>query len=363
LQKYIEGIADVIRREKPVQIITLSPNPTMRVNGTRRANATYLKTIAWYRNYPFFNILSLLRKLGKCEWEQVIVVYPFPIVLDLVAFYCALKCIPVSCVYVDDIVLDGALKPVSGLYESIFAHFTRRVFRRISVMSHAYAASSRALKECDGELHEISPVLSVVDSIDLGLHKASFKNKLGFDTTLRVHLFVGGLRERLRYKRLDVVLQAWRKYSEVYPEDKLIVVGSGELSEYYRDMARSLGLTGVSFEGFVEDGRLVELYKAADTFVIASDDNNEAFGIVCVEAMTCGCTLVVTDIPAFRGSVGKESLSGVYFAHPNSVKSFENGIRFFRENLDSTMAVANMQYARRHYSRKTTRRAIRHFAG
>ncbi|MGC9110158.1 MAG: glycosyltransferase family 4 protein [Caldimicrobium sp.] len=59
----------------------------------------------------------------------------------------------------------------------------------------------------------------------------------------------------------------------------------------------------IKFLGFKEDKELVELYNQALCLVLPS--LYETFGFPVVEAMACGCPVVISDIPAFR-EIAKE---------------------------------------------------------
>ena len=61
----------------------------------------------------------------------------------------------------------------------------------------------------------------------------------------------------------------------------------------------------VVFKGFVTKEVLIDNYLASDIFVLPSEDNNEAFGIVVIEAMLYGNVIIGTDIPGIRGAVKK----------------------------------------------------------
>lgn len=75
----------------------------------------------------------------------------------------------------------------------------------------------------------------------------------------------------------------------------LVILGEGELRPELSALVRSLGLDGrVIMPGFVKDPS--PWYRAADLFVLTSD--NEGFGNVIVEALSCGVPVVATDCPS-----------------------------------------------------------------
>jgi len=78
----------------------------------------------------------------------------------------------------------------------------------------------------------------------------------------------------------------------------LSIVGKGPAR---RSLERHAALEGVShkvtFEGFVSDDRLEQLYRDANIFVLPSVGENESFGIVQLEAMSHGLPVINTALP------------------------------------------------------------------
>lgn len=62
--------------------------------------------------------------------------------------------------------------------------------------------------------------------------------------------------------------------------------------------------TAVEFLGAIPQSGLPELYRRAAVFVapfiVASNGDSEGLGLVTIEAIACGCPVVVSDIPAVR---------------------------------------------------------------
>ena len=63
-------------------------------------------------------------------------------------------------------------------------------------------------------------------------------------------------------------------------------------------MAYNLGIGDrVEFCGFVQNDLLPNVYNSVSVSVSVSD--SESFGVVAVEAMSCGCPVVVSDADGF----------------------------------------------------------------
>jgi glycosyltransferase involved in cell wall biosynthesis len=115
-------------------------------------------------------------------------------------------------------------------------------------------------------------------------------------------LFVGRLVEK---KGLATLIAALPAIVERYPEVELLVAGSGPEEAALRDQVRTLGLDArVRFLGAVSQQALPALYRQAALFVApfvtAANGDQEGLGLVVLEALGCGCPVLVGDVPALR---------------------------------------------------------------
>lgn len=113
-------------------------------------------------------------------------------------------------------------------------------------------------------------------------------------------LFVGRLVEK---KGLVHLVAAMPLILKIRPNAKLVVVGGGPQGELVRSQVQELGLgSSVQFLGGLPQSALSDLYQRAAVtvapFVQASDGDQEGLGLVVIEAMGCGCPVVVGDVPA-----------------------------------------------------------------
>ena len=97
------------------------------------------------------------------------------------------------------------------------------------------------------------------------------------------------------YKGFDYLVRAAAHLSEEYC---VLIGGSGPLRGDLERQIREEGLEGkVRLLGYVREEDVPLLYGACDVFVMSSLMKTEAFGIVQVEAMSCGKPVVATTIP------------------------------------------------------------------
>jgi glycosyltransferase involved in cell wall biosynthesis len=95
------------------------------------------------------------------------------------------------------------------------------------------------------------------------------------------------------YKGVDITIQALPRIAEVFPEVKYLVIGRGDDQPRLVKLAQDFGVGDrVIFAGFIPTQELVEYYRLADAYVMPS---HEGFGIVYLEAMSCGIPVLSGD--------------------------------------------------------------------
>jgi glycosyltransferase involved in cell wall biosynthesis len=103
-------------------------------------------------------------------------------------------------------------------------------------------------------------------------------------------LFIGRL---VKYKGLEYLLRAM-----VGVRASLHVVGEGPMRRALERICHDLQLDDTAhFAGIVTDDDLTVYLHACDLLVLPSIGNNEAFGLVQLEAMACGKPVVSTNLP------------------------------------------------------------------
>lgn len=92
----------------------------------------------------------------------------------------------------------------------------------------------------------------------------------------------------------------------------VVFIGSGPLEEDMRRRADELGITArMHILRDVPDEVKIAHLHAASVFVLPSISRNEAFGLVLLEAMTCGLPLVTTDLPTGVAFVNQHEKTGL----------------------------------------------------
>lgn len=139
-------------------------------------------------------------------------------------------------------------------------------------------------------------------------------------------LFVGGLDRAHFFKGVDVLLKAASALSS--DKWKLKIVGKGELIVGYKYLAKELKIEHkVEFLDNVSNADLPEIYRESDVLVLPSVNRNEAFGIVLLEAMSCGLAVIASDLPGVR-TVFEEKVHG-YLVQPGNILDLKEKIEYF----------------------------------
>lgn len=113
-------------------------------------------------------------------------------------------------------------------------------------------------------------------------------------------------------------------------------------------------LPNVRFLGRVSDEELTRLYNQAVCFIFPSI--YEGFGLPLLEAMTCGCPVLASDIPVFREVCGD---AAIYF-NPYDETSIRNAIAHFlslNKEEQEKLQTAGYEHAQR-YSWEQSARSI-----
>ncbi len=124
------------------------------------------------------------------------------------------------------------------------------------------------------------------------LDRQAARSQTDLPQGIPVLLFAGRL---ISLKGVVHLLRAMPRVLAACPEARLVLVGDGEERPRLEQVTRELHLVErVSFVGAREHEEVIRYMRAADIFVLPS--LIESFGIVLVEAMSCGLPIVASNI-------------------------------------------------------------------
>ncbi len=132
------------------------------------------------------------------------------------------------------------------------------------------------------------------------------------DLTSRTVVAAGRLS---RIKGFDLLIDAWAEVAEVHPDWQLQIWGEGGLRDELTQQIADLGLSGkVHLMGF--SNQLVTEMSRASLFVLSS--RAEGYGMVILEAMSCGLPVVSTDCPSGPAAIITSGTTGILVPNQDS---------------------------------------------
>jgi len=163
---------------------------------------------------------------------------------------------------------------------------------------------------------EFNPWLDGVRHCPLGIREglaedgeAELRAALGFAPTCHDILVVGRMAKGEGQKGHRELIQAMTRVVREVPDARLIVAGSGDDVDTYREMARQTSAAErILFCGYVPDPLLRTLYRRVGVFAMPS--RQEGFGLVYLEAMAAGLPCVASPWDA-AGEVVLDGQTGV----------------------------------------------------
>jgi 1,2-diacylglycerol 3-alpha-glucosyltransferase len=125
------------------------------------------------------------------------------------------------------------------------------------------------------------------------------RRDLGISAEATVYLYAGRVAEE---KNLRFLMETFARIRAEEKDSILVMAGDGPLRKPLEEEAARCGLgEGIRFAGFLDQGRLKDLYKDADLFLFAS--KTETQGLVLVEAMAGGTPAIAVDALGVRDVV------------------------------------------------------------
>ena len=153
--------------------------------------------------------------------------------------------------------------------------------------------------------------------------KQNFKSKYISSNNGLIFLFTG---QMILRKGVNYLLKAWVKHTQLYPDDKLVLVGGGVFLERWKKEYRKY--SSIIFEGTVAYDEIFKYYAIADVYILPTIEDN--WSLVVPEAMACGLP-VATSI--YNG------------CHVELIQDGENGFVFDTFNQESiTNVLAKFHY-------------------
>lgn len=264
-----------------------------------------LRSILSYGNAAF--LPQLAWKLS--EFDVVHLHYPFfgstEAILLAKKFFKHLKLITT---YHMDVFSDNCMVNVFVKYSNKF--ILPKIIEassKVIITSYDYNESGflgKFIKQKPSKFVEI-PLGVDIHKFKLASKSEKLLEKYKLDAFTKIILFVGALDAAHSFKGVPVLLSAFKKLNKY----KLLIVGGGDKLSEYKKLAVSLGISesSIIFAGKIDGYDLPGYYNLADVLVLPSTSSGEAFGMVLLEAMSCGTPVIASNLRGVRSIVSDQA--------------------------------------------------------
>jgi glycosyltransferase involved in cell wall biosynthesis len=277
---------------------------------------------------------SLPEELHRRDVEILHANFPSPYIAFNVAVASLSRYIPAVLTWHNDLpaVTSGARFLVQAHDRFVLPKYIR-AYRRVISTSESYAKRSPILSAL-GDLVTLVPNGVDCTRYHPKVSGQKIRDNLSLGDRFTI-LFVGALTTWHRYKGLDILLEALKLSLKTQPDLMLLVVGDGELKQFYCSMSRKLGLEmHVNFAGDVPDILLPQYYAASDALVLPSKDMSEGFGLTLLEANASGKPVIASNVGGIP-SVVRCGHNG-FLVEPNNPRDLAKAILRLQENPRKT---------------------------
>jgi glycosyltransferase involved in cell wall biosynthesis len=139
----------------------------------------------------------------------------------------------------------------------------------------------------------------IPNGVDLGFYHPDASVPRFAEPTL---LYLGRLQ---KYKRVDLIVDAFFRVRGNFPNARLIIAGKGQARSALEGQIKRLGIEdAVEMPGFVSDEQKRELFRRSWIHLLTSP--KEGWGITNIEAAACGTPTIASHSPGLKDSVEHE---------------------------------------------------------
>lgn len=225
--------------------------------------------------------------------------------------------------------------PVTTAIYKLAAHISARRCAYIIAISQ----DMKRWWEYSGAATEKILVLPFGVDTDIFTSQSEVGPQIDWSTRQRHILFTGRLSIE---KGVDLLLEAFSRAVQQFPDIHLHIVGDGPQRERYQNLAEQLGISdAVTFYGWIKKYELPLYYAAADVCIVPS--RSEPLGRVILESMACATPVIGADTGGIPDLITHNE-TGMLFPPDNSERLYDC-LAYFLE-LDTTSIAEMGQRAR-----------------
>ena len=138
-------------------------------------------------------------------------------------------------------------------------------------------------------------------------------------------------------KNQAMLIKAFHKAFANNPDFELSIVGKGVQEEKLKNLIKSLNATNIKLLGYITQDNIVKLYQQSDYFALSSDI--ETFGVVIIEAMSCGLPVIATSCGGPESIIKDQSLG--FLSPVNDMDAFSDSLLKLVETSFDTQHIRN----------------------
>ncbi len=198
----------------------------------------------------------------------------------------------------------GFIHAIANQVSNLANHISARTANVIVTNTRDYAEYSPFLRRYLSKVRVLPPPVELVAITPQD--RQAFRERAGIQPRERI---IGMAARLATEKGVEYLLEALPKILEKHPNSRVLFVGQyqdvfGE-EAYAARLAPLISRLGKhwSFLGILSPNEFTAFLHEADVLVLPSINSTESFGMVQVEAMTCGTPAVATDLPGVRQPV------------------------------------------------------------
>lgn len=112
-------------------------------------------------------------------------------------------------------------------------------------------------------------------------------------------LVIGTIKTLEKKYGIEYLIRAFTKVKSKLPELelKLLIVGSGSLDKYLKELVFKLNIQkDVVFTGFINADKVPDYHNMIDIYVAVSVEDSESFGVAILEACACSKPVIVSNV-------------------------------------------------------------------
>lgn len=254
--------------------------------------------------------------------------------------------------YHNDVVGVGIVRPIAWLDEALFLKALFKSADAVVALSEFHLKHSKRLSQYHNIIQNKLHILP--NGIDPELFSPRNKDpelmaRFNIPADSTVVMYTGAIDNAHYFKGVDDLIRAFQLAYQRNPKLFLLIIGGGDREKYMRELAHQLLVAGsYVFTGSVANPEMPRHMSLGNMFVLPSFEV-ESFGIVLIEALAMGKTVIASDLPSLDEVVRDDTI-GLRFKRRDVNDLAEKILEMGRRCTAGVMGVLGRQYVVETYS-------------